>query len=185
MIINLLFILLGCNNPVILNNRVETATNYIKNLTMINMIDSEGTMEQTLTKIKLTWFLSGGIKKAGNGVKTEAYMMKSQINNIGGLKKNIEFDYVLDEKSSNTAENFFWASHYLNTTNKHFDIIYVITSKFHHYRASMMLNLIDPSRNYKWILGDLEERDSKYWETIHIKNVISDVSKTKVIMESL
>jgi hypothetical protein len=43
-----------------------------------------------------------------------------------------------------------------------------------------MLNLIDPSKNFKWILGDLEEKDSRYWESIHINNVYTDVSKAKM-----
>ena len=44
-----------------------------------------------------------------------------------------------------------------------------------------MMNLIDPSKKYKWILGDYEETDSKYWESVHINNIFSDVINAKKI----
>ncbi len=82
-------------------------------------------------------------------------------------KNMFEWDYVLDEKSTNTVENFIQASQFLNTTTKTFDSVYVITYDFHYTLTQTMLKLIDSSRNYKWILGDLEERDSRYWEFVN------------------
>ena len=86
---------------------------------------------------------------------------------------------------TNTAENFIWASQFLNTTFQEFDSIYVVTSAFHHERASVMFKLIDPSRNYNWILGNVEEKDSRYWETKHIVNALSDVEKAKAKLNLL
>ena len=194
---NILFILLGCNIYSILLNRLETSFDFINkemypntninkntyklttNTTLLNKTFSESTISQ------ITWFLSGGIKNDFKGAKSEASLMKSQIDNIINLnydnfsKSRFIWNYILDEKSTNTAENFIWASQFLNTTTETFDSVYIITSTFHYERASMMLNLIDSSRNFKWILGDLEEKDSKYWESIHIMNVESDVLKAK------
>lgn len=147
---------------------------------------------------QITWFLSGGIKNNHlknnhSGAKSEASIMKSHIDDYINMKfqsgssrtnsnsnskgTNIQWDFVLDELSTNTAENFIRASDFLNKTSISFDSVYIVTSDFHHKRASMMINLIDPSRQYKWILGDMELSDSRRWEEVHIQNVHSDVSK--------
>jgi hypothetical protein len=200
-------ILLGCNIGTLLLNRLETSfrfietnfyTNnnfYINTNTNTNTNNFINLLENKNSTAKITWFLSGGVKNNFNGAKSEASIMKSQIDNNITLKYTnpsissysgiIEWDFVLDEKSTNTAENLFWASHFINTTTKSFDSIYVITSDFHYKRTNLMLKLIDPSKNFKWILGDLEEKDSRYWESIHIKNVESDVSKAKTKLQAL
>jgi len=200
----ILFILLGCNIYSILLNRLESSFKFIeKNIfTKTNKINLNSTNEiifktNILETTQITWFLSGGIKNSFKGAKSEASIMKSQIDNIINLKYNLNqnvnkkyicvnndfvclskfvWNYVLDEKSTNTAENFIQSSQFINTTTETFDSVYVITSAFHYKRAQMMLNLIDSSRNFKWILGDLEEKDSRYWESIHINNVNVDVS---------
>ena len=202
---NILLILLGCNIYSILLNRLETSFKFIdtnintNNNIGINIKTNTNTTTTTLPisifeQNKITWFLSGGIKNnLEEGAKSEASIMRNQINNIIDFRYNLDakqnraklgWNYVLDEKSTNTAENFIWASQYLNTTDESFDAIYIITSAFHFKRASTMLNLIDPSRNFKWILGDLEEKDSRYWESVHINNVGSDVSKAKSKLEN-
>lgn len=205
-------ILLGCNIYSILFNRLETSLKFIEtevnniqnqNITSFSSFPTQDDLFLNNKTTKITWFLSGGIKKNGAKVKaeskSEASIMKSQINNIIDLKykkneksinnfnhnlnSNLIWDYVLDEKSTNTAENFIWASHFLNTTNQVFDSIYVVTSAFHYSRSKKILDLIDSSKHFKWILGDLEEKDSRYWESIHIKNVPSDVLKAKKQLE--
>jgi hypothetical protein len=183
---------------------IETEVNNVQNqnITSFSSFQTFPTQDDLFLNnktTKITWFLSGGIKKNSVGAKSEASVMKSQINNIIDLKckkneknvnnfnhnlySNLIWDYVLDEKSTNTAENFIWASHFLNTTNQVFDSIYVVTSAFHYSRSKKILDLIDSSKHFKWILGDLEEKDSRYWESIHIKNVPSDVLKAKKQLE--
>jgi hypothetical protein len=201
---NILLILLGCNIYSILLNRLETSFKFIEE--NINTDDNIGVnINSTTTTFttmnpfeqnKITWFLSGGIKNNFLGAKSEASIMKSQISNIIDSKYNLDTQenkkndakfrwyFVLDEKSTNTAENFIWASQFLNTTDESYDAIYVITSAFHYKRAQTMFNLIDPSKNLKWILGDLEEKDSRYWESVHINNVHSDISKAKSKLEN-
>jgi hypothetical protein len=160
---SVLLILLGCNIRSLLIDRVMTSINFIEN----NRNNFN----------KITWYLSGGIKY--DGQQSEASIMRNELVELikdKNLDKNISFNYILDELSKNTAENFYRSSNYLNTSNNNYNDIYIITSKFHYNRAKLMMHLIDSSRNYNWILGDLKQHDSEYWENIHIKNVHNDVN---------
>lgn len=187
---NIFIILLGCNIGSLLLNRLETSFMFIEQTLNNNVCISSNPLIYSNSN-HITWFLSGGIKNNFKGAKSEASILKSQIDNTISLKykdnisEKINWDYVLDEKSTNTAENFIWASQFLNTTSQIFDDIYVVTSDFHFTRASMMLKMIDPSKNFKWILGNMEEKDSRYWETIHIRNVESDVAKARIKLQVL
>ena len=193
---NIFIILLGCNIYSILLNRIETSFKYIdfqiqkksQTDTLTNILGiSASTFPSYLNinpNMKITWFLSGGIKYEHPEAKSEASIMKSYINDFIFNKKNIYYsynkitwDFVLDELSSNTAENFIRASNYLNKTTNSYDSIYIVTSDFHYTRASIMMNIIDPSRKYNWILGQKEMEDSRNWEIIHMKNVQLDISK--------
>jgi len=168
---NIFIILLGCNILNILENRIDTSLNFIQN-NFLNLNE----------KITITWFLSGGIKNKFVDTKSEASIMKTNLENIFNNNEysKISFEFILDEKSTNTAENFIFASKFLNSTNYMFDNQYIVTSDFHYNRAKLMISLIDPSRNFDWILGGYEQTDSKYWENIHIKNVESDVTKARL-----
>ena len=196
---SILLILLGCNIRSILLDRLETSIKFIEQFIQSDAntshVVSLNSFEVSNPQIKITWFLSGGIKNNLEGAVSEASILKSQIDNNINLKSTnaltktqfdgIEWNFVMDEKSTNTAENFIWASHFLNTTTQSFDDIYVITSNFHFQRASRMLELIDLSRNFKWILGEIEEKDSRYWEKIHIRNVETDVVKARTKLKAL
>jgi hypothetical protein len=170
---NLLIILLGSNILNIQISRLETCFKYIEN----NFYNTKN--ECIIQDINITWFLSGGIKNPDTDFISEASKMKSYIDKNFNKKS---FNFVLDEKSTNTAENFIMASYYMNSTITIFDEIFIVTSDFHYNRANLMLNLIDPSKKYNWILSDIEESDSRYWETIHIKNVFTDVLHAKNIL---
>ena len=161
---SILLILLGCNITSLLMDRVMTAINFIEsNQNNFN---------------KITWYLSGGIKFEGE--LSEASIMRTELESIiteRNLNENINYYYILDEKSKNTAENFYRSSNYLNTSQETYDDVFIITSKFHHNRANLMMTYIDPSRSYSWILGDMQQSDSLYWESIHIRNVLNDIEK--------
>jgi hypothetical protein len=199
-------ILLGCNIYSILMNRLETSFNHIelikKNFkpefdnsfrlqyegNFLGISSSYSTLETIFqSKTKITWFLSGGIKFAHPGAKSEASIMKSHIDRFINSKSlssdmgsNIEWDFVLDDLSTNTAENFIRASDFLNRTTNSYDSVYIVTSDFHYERASMMMRLVDQSREYKWILGDAEEHNSRSMEKVHIQNVYSDITKARM-----
>lgn len=165
---SILLILLGCNVQSLLMDRVMTAINFIEE----NQYDFN----------KITWYLSGGIKFEGH--LSEAIIMKKELEQVirsRNLDKHINYHYILDEKSKNTAENFYRSSFFLNTSQEIHDDVYIITSKFHHDRARLMMTYVDSSRSYKWLLGDMKQRDSLYWESIHIQNVVNDVEKLSSI----
>jgi hypothetical protein len=161
---NILLILLGCNISYLLNNRIDTAIQFVSKLNNTNV----------------NWFLSGGVKNPSNDIVTEAEKMEQQIKIF--MKSNVDYlidtkwNYFYDVKSTNTAENFIMASNFINETNVPYDDVYVITSKFHQNRASKIAEQILDIK-LKWILGDAELPDSNYWENIHMKNVNDDVKK--------
>jgi vancomycin permeability regulator SanA len=157
---SVLLILLGCNITSLLMDRITTAINFIEN------------NHHNFNKI--TWYLSGGIKFDGD--LSEASIMKNELEKTIE-NKYIDYHYILDEQSKNTVENLFKASNYLNTSQVYYDDIFIITSKFHYKRAKLMLTYIDQSRNYSWILGDMQQSDSLYWESVHIRNVLNDINK--------
>jgi len=165
---SILLILLGCNITSLLMDRIMTALYFIEqNQDHFN---------------KITWYLSGGIKF--DGELSEALIMKQTLEQTitaKQLHKNITYQYILDEKSKNTAENLYRSSTYLNTTQEIYDDVYIITSSFHYNRAKLMINYIDSARQYQWILGPMQQTDSLYWESIHIQNVVSDIEKLSLV----
>ena len=164
----ILIIILGSNIPNILNDRVNTIANYVNNLTRIKP-------SQT---VEFDWILTGGYKGDNPGnllIPTEAEIMKTQLQNYTFDKYNFT-NYLIDKNSTNTVENFLFASKYLETNN-YYDSVYIVTSDYHQPRANMILKKIIPNNDYKWILGKEEDLDSRYWERIHMQNIDSDIAK--------
>lgn len=160
--LNILIILLGCNIYDILQNRIEVAGNFVR----ANLTDSN-----------IDWFLSGGIKygsEFNSKSKSEAAIMQqlilTQLTDIYSDRWN----FILDTKSTNTAQNFIRASIYYNQTSSIYDDVYIVTSDFHKERAAKLMNYVDPTNQFKWILGSLELKDSRHMELVHMKNVYSD-----------
>lgn len=171
--VNVFIILLGCNIYTILMNRLETS---FSNIILNNQLNTH--------KYKISWFLSGGNKYTGT--ISEASVMKSQLDNIINKNKqlfNLDFDsnwnYILDEQSTNTAQNLIRASTYLNKSTNTFTHIYIVTSDFHYLRASYMMNLIDSSRHYNWILSNTHpsvKYDFAQLELVYMKNIHTDIT---------
>ena len=160
----ILVLLLGCNVDYFLNNRINYAVNFALNE----------------RNFGIDWFLSGGIKNPDDSMVSEAQKMSELIANtdafIYGNTKN-KWNYIYDTVSSNTAENFIMAQNFIEENPDKYSDVYVVTSDFHYNRANKIADKISKGNNYKWILSDLESHDSRYWETIHIKNVDADVNK--------
>jgi uncharacterized SAM-binding protein YcdF (DUF218 family) len=161
---NILLILLGCNISYLLNDRINTAVNFARNFNETNV----------------NWFLSGGIKNPHEDTITEAEKMareisKLQENHVQQLPGN-RWNYIYDTIATNTAENFIMVKKFLDKNPNEYSEIYIVTSNFHHNRAKKIADkIID--KKVKWILGEAELEDSIYWETIHIRNVDTDVNK--------
>ena len=156
---NTLIIFLGCAIPEILEDRISTTVNYA------NLIQNDNT----------TFFLSGGNKDPASLDATEASRLYTKMNSRKHYAN--QWTYILDEESTNTAENLIRAERFISNNGYNFDTIYVATSRFHYKRTKTFVEHIFPSDiNISWILAPYETRDLVYWETVHIRNVHSDVA---------
>ena len=159
---NVLLILLGCNIPYLLNDRIITAVQFATNFNETNV----------------NWFLSGGIKNPLEDTITEAEKMSISISNLEKIYvRNNNWSYIHDTVATNTAENFIMVKKYLNEDIAPFSKVYVVTSDFHYNRAKKIADKIITNIEIDWILSDGEMEDSRYWEKIHIKNVDADVNQ--------
>jgi hypothetical protein len=159
----LLFILLGSHVDLLLNGRVNTAIDFATSVPDRN-------------NTHIDWFLSGGVKYA-NGLAEEVTEAEKMSHMITNGKQDNNWSFVLDTKATNTAENFIIAQR--ATEFEKYSDVYVITSAFHYNRAKLIADLSIENNRFKWILSDNELHDSKYWETVHIKNVKTDVERAK------
>lgn len=173
---NILIVLLGCNILKILNDRVNTAIEFA--------IKREKDYNDNII-----WFLSGGIKyndlnNEYNDI-SEAQRMRDIIliereKRIDNQIYNEKWNFILDTNSTNTAENFIMVNKLLSSIDKKdvFNSIFVVTSKYHYQRAKIIADYINNNNTYEWILSPQEERNSYYWENIHIKNAKKDVNES-------
>ena len=160
-----LIAMLGCNVLELLKGRMKTGINFALNE----------------RNVEFDWFLSGGIKNPEESTVSEAYKMSQMISNSDefvygkSFKKN--WNYILDEESTNTAENFIMLKKMSENNPNKYSKVYVVTSDFHFNRASKFADKIIENNEFNWILSNLELHDSRYWETIHSKNIDNDIKK--------
>jgi hypothetical protein len=161
---NILLVLLGCNISYLLNDRITRAVQFANGF----------------NKTSVNWFLSGGIKNPSEDTVTEAEKMAAQISQYEKTYaqdvSGNNWTYIYDTVATNTAENFIMVDKYLEKSFIEFTEIFVVTSSFHYNRANKIAEKIINNK-ISWILSDAELHDSRYWETIHIKNVDADVNK--------
>lgn len=154
----LLIFLLGSHVARLLADRVGTAIVYVTT---------------THSNDTVSWYVSGGTTKSG-GLQSEAELMANQISDHN-KNGTYTWDYIYDVRATNTAENFMIANSAVDFGD--YDMIYVTTSRFHYRRAKLIADTAIPVNRFQWILGDDELPDSRYWETIHIRNVYADVER--------
>jgi uncharacterized SAM-binding protein YcdF (DUF218 family) len=157
----LLFIMLGCNVPALLEGRIKKSIEFANT--------------ETNNTTQIDWFLSGGIKNPDQDTVTEAEKMTQMIANKNN--QTASWNFIRDEEATNTAENFIMVKN--KVVLEDYENVYVITSDFHYKRANMIANKIIEGNQFKWILSPEELVDSRTWEKVHIKNVDSDVNKAK------
>ena len=162
-----LIVMLGCNVINLLQSRMKIGINLALNE----------------RNVEFDWFLSGGIKNTQESTLSEAYKMSEMISNseqfVYGTTTKTEWNYILDEISTNTAENFFMLKKMLENNPAKYAKVYVVTSDFHFERASKFADKIIENNKFNWVLSELELHDSRYWETIHSKNIDDDVEKAR------
>jgi len=161
----IVILVLGSHMQNILRDRMETA---------IKFADSQS------DNVKITWFLSGGIKHELNRMSSNTSEANKMANWLVGKKNwNIE----LDTKATNTAENFAFFRKWIETQPS--SDVYIITSAFHFDRALEMVNNILVNNSYNWLLGSLSYVGCKVDEQLHSKNIKSDIIKANTIYNEL
>ena len=148
-----ILVVLGCADNNIQQERVNAANEFINN-----------------SNTPITLYVSGGVKNAMvTNEDTEASRMAS------GFDSNIEI--VLDEKATNTAENFAYLKRRVkdNISNESNLNFVITTSDYHKNRAELIFNGIIPEVSPIWNLS--KSKCTNCWadEQIHIRNVRADI----------
>jgi uncharacterized SAM-binding protein YcdF (DUF218 family) len=160
-------VVLGSADDRILSERVSAAIEYI-----------ESNEDQSIIL-----FISGGVK---NAIVNES----SDRGETEASKAASSFDYenvkiVLDEKATNTAENFAYLKRWVNNnySSDEMPSIVITTSDFHQDRAELIFQGIMPEITPQWNLS--KSSCTRCWsdEMIHIKNVQSDIMKAIHIVQ--
>lgn len=158
-------VVLGSADENILRERIRTAMTYI------NSTDSPNIL-----------FISGGVKNAlvDTNEMTEATKAANMMEHL----HNGSVQIVLEEKATNTAENFAYLKQWVNRNFSQDDLpdIVITTSDFHKNRAQQIFQGIIPDIIPKWNLS--KSACSNCWadESIHMKNVPADIHKARHIM---
>ncbi len=161
---NILIIILGCHVMNLLNDRINTALAVAQHME---------------PHANLYFGFSGGIKYAGS--QSEAKKMQHLVENnkpyIYGA--NLNWDYILDEQSTNTADNFMYVRSLLN--QEAFGKVYIVTSDFHVERAQRIANgIIGDNNPLEWIVAPLEYGNFREMEQVHMRNVHNDIAAAKM-----
>lgn len=157
----ILVVLLGSSNNELLFDRINTATDSVL-----------GSPDE------VDWFLSGGY--TSDVTQSESIKMKTIISRY--RLENSTWNYILDQNSVNTSENLVQLEVFLDTINYSYETMMLVTSGFHEKRAKKMISMLSKLNKYNWdfVSGTLSFHDSYYWESIHIKNVESDIKKALI-----
>jgi len=160
-------VVLGSADVRILSERVSAAIEYI-----------ESNEDQSIIL-----FISGGVKNAMVNESSDRGQTEAS-------KAASSFDYenvkiVLDEKATNTAENFAYLKRWVNSnfSTEEMPSIVITTSDFHQDRAERIFQGIMPEITPQWNLS--KSSCTRCWsdEMIHIKNVQSDITKAIHIVQ--
>ena len=158
-----ILVVLGSADDRILSERVSAAIQYIQS-----------------SDKPVILFISGGVKNAfqsGDDEPTEA----------SKAAKAFHFEHVqivLDELATNTAENFAYLKRWVTQNFSYDDLpaLVITTSDFHQVRAERLFQGIIPDVTPQWNLS--KSSCSHCWsdETIHLRNVPTDILKARLIM---
>jgi len=159
---NILIIVLGCHVAYLLNDRIQTAVQ----------------LTTVLPKENIVWGFSGGIKNKMADKVSEAEKMKKIVASNAPFvygPQQPQWNYILDEESTNTAENFTMFRQILEKEPNKYSDIYVVTSDFHFDRAKRIADGIIENNGFHWVLSDLEYGNFREMEKVHMQNVENDV----------
>jgi len=157
-------VVLGSADDRILGERVAAAMQYI----------------QSSHNQSIILFISGGVKNAFQGDNNVTEASKA-----AGAFSNENVQIVLDENATNTAENFAYLKRWVNHNFSQDDLpsFVITTSDFHQVRAERLFHGFLPDVTPQWNLS--KSSCSRCWadESIHIKNVPTDILKARHIVQ--
>jgi len=167
-------VVLGSADDRILSERVAAAMQYI---------------QSSANNQSIILFISGGVKNAFtrddgivNGSVSEASKAAGAFSNESSYE-NVQI--VLDENATNTAENFAYLKRWVNHNFSQDDLpsFVITTSDFHQVRAERLFHGFLPDVTPQWNLS--KSSCSRCWadESIHIKNVPTDILKARHIVQ--
>ena len=165
-----ILVVLGSADDRILSERVAAAMQYI----------------QSSHNQSIILFISGGVKNAfqsGDGSSSEASKAAGAFSSESSSYENVQI--VLDENATNTAENFAYLKRWVNHNFSQDDLpsFVITTSDFHQVRAERLFHGFLPDVTPQWNLS--KSSCSRCWadESIHIKNVPTDILKARHIVQ--
>lgn len=165
-------VVLGSADDRILSERVSAAIQYI----------------QSSHNRSIILFISGGVKNAFHG--DDGSVNGSEASKAAGAfsSDSSSFEHVqivLDENATNTAENFAYLKRWVNHNFSQDDLpsFVITTSDFHQVRAERLFHGFLPDVTPQWNLS--KSSCSRCWadESIHIKNVPTDILKARHIVQ--
>ena len=165
-----ILVVLGSADDRILSERVAAAMQYI---------------QSSSNNQSIILFISGGVKNAfhGDNNVTEASKAAGAFSSESSSYENVQI--VLDENATNTAENFAYLKRWVNHNFSQDDLpsFVITTSDFHQVRAERLFHGFLPDVTPQWNLS--KSSCSRCWadESIHIKNVPTDILKARHIVQ--
>jgi uncharacterized SAM-binding protein YcdF (DUF218 family) len=167
-------VVLGSADDRILSERVSAAMQYIQSSSQNQSI---------------ILFISGGVKNAFTGDDGKVNGSGSEASKAAGaFSSESSFEnvqIVLDENATNTAENFAYLKRWVNHNFSQDDLpsFVITTSDFHQVRAERLFHGFLPDVTPQWNLS--KSSCSRCWadESIHIKNVPTDILKARHIVQ--
>ena len=199
---NKIMVVLGCGMEELQNDRITTAVEYVNNINTpviwylaggvkhAIIRETEASKMKNQIKSKTHQTPSRGCNVAVREVTDPEYetSVKYSTTTCG----NTEFtrlptplgsgslQIVLDENSTNTAENFAYLKKWMGETNIQNPEIIITTSAFHKERAEKIFNgIMDNEAEAKWILSSGACPTCWNDEKIHMVNVNKDVDNAK------
>ena len=164
-------VVLGSADDRILSERVSAAMQYI----------------QSSHNRSIILFISGGVKNAFTGDDGQANVTEAS-KAAGAFSNETSYEnvqIVLDENATNTAENFAYLKRWVNHNFSQDDLpsFVITTSDFHQVRAERLFHGFLPDVTPQWNLS--KSSCSRCWadESIHIKNVPTDILKARHIVQ--
>ena len=158
-----ILVVLGSADDHILSERVAAAMQYI----------------QSSHNQSIILFISGGVKNAFTGDDV------TEASKAAGAFFDENVQIVLDENATNTAENFAYLKRWVNHNFSQDDLpsFVITTSDFHQVRAERLFHGFLPDVTPQWNLS--KSSCSRCWadESIHIKNVPTDILKARHIVQ--